>query len=603
MVMKKVSCLDAGKRITEVFTMKLLWKFTSRYRGRLFASVIFAIAGVAGGMIPYFAASKIAFIMIEHPTYWQGMAWMAVFALLGYTGKVLFSAISTELSHQSAYGILIRIRTALTAKLSKVPLGYVTERPSGELKTILVDTVERLEAPFAHLIPEMTANLLIPVAILSYLFFLDWRLAFLSLITIPVGMLFYIPLMKKYKTYYGKNVEAANEMNAQAVEYVGGIEAIKAFNQSDTSYKNYAGAVQNSLQARTTFFTKTLLEYTAVMTVIPSTLVILLPMALYFYGNGTLELSVMLTCIILAFGLAGPLVQAMKYTDHIASMGTIMDQVTAILEADEMERPQSEKVLTNTCITFENVTFGYQDQEILHGVSFEAKPKEMTAIIGPSGSGKSTIAKLIAGFWDVSSGRILLGKLDVRELPLEQVSQTISYVSQDNFLFNLSIRENIKIGKPEATDTEMEDAARKASCHDFILSLEHGYDTIVGEGGGHLSGGERQRISIARAILKNSPVVLLDEATAYTDPENEAIIQESVSRLVKGKTLIVIAHRLSTISSADTILLVHNGRIEYRGTHEELLGSSPMYRGMWQAHIGTKDNDLKREESVSCLKF
>ncbi len=580
----------------EVFTIKQLWKFTSGYRGKLFTSVLFAIAGVAGGIVPYFAVSKIAFIMIEKPAYWQGMARMVVLVFLGYTAKVLFSAISTELSHQSAYGILVRIRTALTAKLSKVPLGYVTERPSGELKTILVDTVERLEGPFAHLIPEMAANLLIPIAILIYLFFLDWRLALLSLITIPVGMLFYIPLMKKYKKYYGQNVEAGNEMNAQTVEYVGGIEAIKAFSQSAASYENYARAVKNSLQAMSTFFTTTLPEYTVVMTVIPSTLVVVLPAALYFYAQGTLELSVMLTCIILAFGLAGPLVQAMKYTDQIASMGTIMQQVTAILHADEMKRPQTEKALTNTCITFENVTFKYQDQEILHGISFEAKPKEMTAIIGPSGSGKSTIAKLIASFWDVNSGRILLGGIDIRQLPLEQISKVISYVSQDNFLFNLSIRENIKIGKPEATDEEMEDAARKASCHDFILSLEHGYDTIAGEGGGHLSGGEKQRISIARAILKNSPVVLLDEATAYTDPENEAVIQQSVSRLVKGKTLIVIAHRLSTISSADTILLVHGGRIECQGTHEELLENSPMYRNMWQAHIGSKDNAGERED-------
>lgn len=585
----------------EEFTMKQLWKFTSGHRGRLFGSVLFAIVSVVGGIIPYFAASKIAFIMIETPMHWQGMAWLTALAFLGYTAKVLFFAISTELSHQSAYGILVEIRTALTRKLSKVPLGYVTERPSGELKTVLVDTVERLEAPFAHLIPEMTANILVPIAILSYLFLLDWRLAVLSLITIPVGMLFYIPLMKKYKTYYGKNVAAINEMNAQAVEYVGGIEAIKAFNQSASSYENYVGAVENSLQAMTTFFKKTLPEYTAVMTVIPSTLVVVLPAALHFYAKGTLELSVMLTCIILAFGLAGPLVQAMKYTDHIASMGTIMHQVTTILDADEMIRPQSEKALKNNCITFENVTFGYQDQEILHGISFEAKPKKMTAIIGPSGSGKSTIAKLIAGFWDVNKGRILLGGTDVRELPLDQISKIISYVSQDNFLFNLSIGENIKIGKPEATDKEMEDAARMASCHDFILSLEHGYDTIVGEGGGHLSGGERQRISIARAILKNSPVVLLDEATAYTDPENEAVIQQSVSRLVKGKTLIVIAHRLSTISSADTILLVKDGQIDCRGTHEELLKSSPMYRSMWQSHIGGKDKDGEREDE-SCLE-
>lgn len=579
--------------------MKRLLKFTVGCRGKLLASVLFAVAGVAGGIVPYFAVSKIAFDMIDNQATLAGMVRMVLFALLGYTIKVLFSAISTELSHQSAYGILVEIRTAMTAKLSRVPLGYVTERPSGELKTALVDTVEKLESPFAHLIPEMTANLLVPIVVLAYLFALDWRLALLSLVTIPVGLLFYIPLMRKYKQYYQKNVEAGNEMNSQAVEYVGGIEAIKTFNQSTASYEKFAGSVRNSLYAITSFFTKTLPEYTAVMTVIPSTLVVVLPAALYFYGQGTLELSTMLTCIILAFGLAGPLVQAMKYTDNIASMGTIMRQVTTILDAEEMKRPKMEKDLPNYKIVFDNVSFGYQDQEVLHGISFEAKPKEMTAIIGPSGSGKSTIAKLIAGFWEVVGGCIRLGGTDVRKLPLEQVSQIISYVSQDNFLFNLSIRENIRIGNPDATDREIENAAKKASCHDFILSLHQGYDTIVGEGGGQLSGGERQRISIARAMLKNSPVVLLDEATAYTDPENEAVIQQSVSRLVSGKTLIVIAHRLSTISSADNIILVNEGRIECQGTHHELLASSPMYQSMWKAHIGAKGLNSENGEVAS----
>lgn len=571
--------------------MKRIFAFTAGCRGKLAASVLFAVLSIAGGMIPYFAAAKITYQMIENQFTVTELGILVLTALLGYTAKVALGAVSTELSHQAAYKILVAIRTALTAKLSKVPLGYVTERPSGALKAVLVDTVEKLESPFAHLIPEMTANLLVPVAVFAYLFYLDWRLALLSIVTIPLGLLFYIPLMKKYKRYYKKNVEAANEMSAQAVEYINGIEAIKAFNQSVSSYESYAGAVKNSSRAITEFFTVTLPEYTALMTILPSTLLFVLPSALYFYSQGTLELSVMLTSIILSFGLTGPLVQAMKYTDNIASMGTIMNQVAEILNEKEMKRPLKEQALTDYCIAFEDVTFGYQDQEILHGISFEARPKEMTAIVGPSGSGKSTIAKLIAGFWDVSGGRITMGGVDVRSLPLNEVSSILSYVSQDNFLFHLSIRDNIKIGKPDASDLEIEEAAKKASCHEFIQHLEHGYDTVVGEGGGQLSGGERQRISIARAILKNSPVILLDEATAYTDPENEAIIQQSVSRLIRGKTLIVIAHRLSTISSADQIIVVSDGRIESRGTHEELLANSRMYHSMWNAHIGSKDMD------------
>lgn len=573
--------------------MKQLWEFTVNCRGRLAASVLLAVIGIAGGMVPYFAAAKITFDMIENKATLQGMGMLILFAFLGYTVKIVCGAISTELSHQSAYGILVAIRTALTEKLSKVPLGYVTERPSGELKSVLVDTVEKLEAPFAHLIPEMSANLLVPLAVIGYLFYLDWRIALISLITIPLGLFFYIPLMKKYKKHYYKNVEAASEMNAQAVEYINGIEAIKAFNQSAKSYENYAGAVRNSCKTITEFFTVTLPEYTAVMTILPSTLLFVLPCALLFYAQGTLQLSTMITCIILSLGLAGPLVQAMKYTDHIAAMGTITSQVMEILNAQEMKRPKEEAILPNYRIAFENVTFGYGGEEILHGISFSAEPQEMTAIVGPSGSGKSTIAKLIAGFWDVGGGRLTLGGKDVRNIPLEQVSRIISYVSQDNFLFNLSIRDNLKIGKPGATNCEIEEAAKQASCHEFILSLEQGYDTIVGEGGGSLSGGERQRISIARAILKNAPIILLDEATAYTDPENEAVIQESVSRLVRGKTLIVIAHRLSTISSADKIVVVNHGKIQAQGTQEGLLKNSPLYRGMWEAHIGVKDTDEK----------
>lgn len=576
--------------------MKKIFAFASRCKGKLVLSVLFAMLGIAGGMVPYFMAARISLAVIEGTYSMERMAGAVLAALLGYTAKVVFNALSTELSHQSAYSILQSIRNALTAKLSRVPLGYVTERPSGELKTVMVDTVEKLEAPFAHLIPEMTANLLVPVVLFVYLFSLDVRIALTSLITIPLGMLFYIPLMKKYKKHYRKKVEAENEMNAQSVEYINGIEAIKAFNQSAASYESYAAAVKNNCSTISEFFTATLAEYTAVMTILPSTLLFVLPASLYFYSQGTLSLGSLVTGIILSFGLAGPLVQALKYTDNIASMGTVMEQISDILKAEEMQRPTKEVPLKDCRIAFEQVTFGYGEQEILHGVSFTANQGEMTAIVGPSGSGKSTAAKLLAGFWEVGGGKITLGGVDVRDLPLEQVNNTISYVSQDNFLFNLSIRENIRIGNPKASDREVEEAARMASCHDFILSLKDGYDTAAGEGGGQLSGGERQRISIARAILKNSPVVLLDEATAYTDPENEAIIQQSISKLVQGKTMLVIAHRLSTISSADNIVLMDQGRVKEQGTHKELLKQGGMYERMWKAHMGSKDRDLKKEE-------
>ena len=254
-----------------------------------------------------------------------------------------------------------------------------------------------------------------------------------------------------------------------------------------------------------------------------------------------------------------------------------------------MERPEKRVQLKGEKIEFSNVSFSYKYTEVLHSISFEANENEMTALVGPSGSGKSTVARLIASFWNAGSGTVKIGGVDVQNIPLSQIMEHIAYVSQDNYLFHLSIRENIRIGKPDATNSEIENAAKKAACHDFITSLPNGYDTVVGDSGSNLSGGEKQRIAIARAILKDSPVVILDEATAFTDPENESIIQHSISELVAGKTLIVIAHRLSTITSADKIIVMNAGNIEAEGKHEELTQNCVLYRELWNAHISTLD--------------
>lgn len=305
--------------------------------------------------------------------------------------------------------------------------------------------------------------------------------------------------------------------------------------------------------------------------------------------NGRVEAGTLITCIILALGLVKPLIQALQYTDSLAMVDSTVKEVGNLLDEPELVRPTERAVLADADVSFDHVTFRYKETEVLHGISFDCAKNGMTAIVGPSGSGKSTIARLIASFWEAESGGVRIGGVDVRNIPLPQIMEIVSYVSQDNFLFHLSIRENIRIGKPEATDAEIEAAAKKASCHDFIAALPEGYDTLAGDAGSHLSGGERQRIAIARAILKNSPIVVLDEATAFTDPENEAVIQASIAGLVAGKTLIVIAHRLSTITKADKILVVDKGNIAAEGTHEELLETSNLYKELWKAHMQGKD--------------
>ena len=563
--------------------------FAGQCRGRLTASVLLAILGSACGVVPYLAVTQIIIRILGKNYDLVPIGLLALLALLGYLGGTWLNTASTMLSHRSAFMILKNIRTELTAKLSRVPMGTILDTPSGNFKTLLVDTVEKLELPLAHMIPELTANILIPVLMLLYLFVLDWRIALISLITIPIGLFCYMGMMKDYEKRYCRVLTAGKNMDAAIVEYVGGIEVIKAFNQSSSSYGKYADAVKENEAAKATWFKQTNGFYVAGISIMPSCLLGVLPLGAWLFQSGSLTAPVFIACIILALGLVKPLIQALQYTDSLAMVDSTVQEIAGMLEEKEIKRPLEPVPLENSNISFREVSFSYGDTEVLHQISFDAAPCGMTAIVGPSGSGKSTVARLIASFWEADSGEVQIGGVDVRRLPLKQVMDLVSYVSQDNFLFHLSVKENIRIGRPGASDEEVIVAAKQASCHDFITALPQGYDTLAGEGGSSLSGGERQRIAIARAILKNSPVVILDEATAFTAPENEAVIQASINELVQGKTLIVIAHRLSTITAADKILVMDNGRIEAEGTHDALLRDCLLYRELWEAHISAKD--------------
>lgn len=326
------------------------------------------------------------------------------------------------------------------------------------------------------------------------------------------------------------------------------------------------------------------------ITITPYTLLTVLPFGAHYVENGTLTMPDFILCIILSLGIAGPLITVFSYTDDLGKIGVIVDEIVGILNQPELNRPyKSTSVPKDNSIELSDVKFGYHDKEIFHDINMECKAGSVNAIVGPSGSGKSTIAKLIASLWDVNSGSIKIGGVDIKQMSLMDFNQKIAYVAQDNYLFNETVRENIRQGNPNASDEEVIEVTKKSGCYDFIMQLENGFDTIVGGAGGHLSGGERQRISIARAMLKDAPIVILDEATAYTDPENEAILQNSIARLVEGKTLIVIAHRLSTIKDSDQIFVVNDGNVVAHGKHEQLLLSCSLYKDMWNAHISVKD--------------
>lgn len=564
-------------------TVSRLMSFAREAHGSLTASVVLAVLGAAAGIVPYIAAAQILTLICAGMYELGPIATAASVALVGYLGSVWLASASTIISHRCAFITLNSIRKALTDKLSRVPMGTVLDQPSGAFKTLIVDTVEKLELPLAHMVPELTANTLIPVLMLAYLFVLDWRLALISLITIPVGICCYMGMMKDYGPRYARVLDASKNMDAAIVEYVGGIEVIKGFNQSTASYGRYVDAVRANEDAKVTWFRQTNPFYVAGVTIMPSCLIGVLPLGSFLYLSGDISASALITCIILALGLVKPLMQALRYTDSLAMVDSTVAEVSTLLDAPEMKRPSTPVEIPNYRITFDKVSFGYGKEEVLHGISLAIEPHAMTALVGPSGSGKSTVARLIASFWEADGGSVGIGGIDVKNIPLEQVMRSISYVTQDNYLFDLSVRENIRMGKPDASDAEVEEAAQRASCHEFICALPAGYDTCVGSAGARLSGGERQRIAIARAVLKDAPIVILDEATAFTDPENEAAIQASISGLVAGKTLIIIAHHLSTIVGADKIVVMDHGRVSAEGTHHELLESSSLYRSLWNA--------------------
>ena len=575
---------------TNKSTFRWVFTFAGQKKSGYAASVCFAVIGAMFQILPFFVMARIIGKLLagnrEPASYWIDCAVMAAFWGL----RVLFHALSTAQSHKATFAVLGNIRKQGLAKLARMPLGDVQARGSGALKSTLVERVDSIEPTLAHAIPEISGNAAAALATLVYLLILDWRMALAVLIPFPLGIVFFALMMAGYGENYARTVAASDTLNDTAVEYIGGIEVIKVFGKVKSSYEAFAAAAKAYAQSYIDWMTKSNFYFTFAMNIMPATLLTVLPIGGLLLKNGTLTPEKSVLIVILSMGLITPIIGCMKFTDDLAKVGTVLSQVTDILTARSLPRPETDtQVPRGSTVELCDVRFGYGGTEVLHGVTLTFREGTVNALVGPSGSGKSTIAKLIASFWDVDSGAIRVGGADIRSISAEHFGRLVVYVSQDNFLFDTTVRENIRTGRPDATDAEVEQAAKDCGCYDFIVGLERSFDTHVGSGGGHLSGGERQRISIARAMLKNAPIVLLDEATAYTDPENEAVLQTSIAKLVRGKTLIVIAHRLSTIADADQIVLVNGGRIEAQGTQAELLQKSPLYRSMWRAHAATRD--------------
>lgn len=574
--------------------IRQLFAFVGERNSKMRISILLAVLGEMFGIVPFLMVALLADELYRGTATIQRVLFFSGIAAICQLIKMLLTWRSSLMSHKISFTILKNIREAITDRMAKVPMGVMLETPTGTFKNLIVDNVAKLEDSMAHFMPELPSNIAAPLCSILLIFILDWRMGLASLITIPLGILFFAAMMRGYGPRMENYMRSANDMNSSLVEYVSGIQVIKAFNRSASSYGKYSKSVNYFHDSTMEWWSQCWFWNAAARAVLPSTLLGTLPVGAWLYMEGTLSLPVFLISLVVPLGFVAPLMKVSEAMEQVSMIKGNLEQVTAFLKTPELVRPSEPVSLGERTYQFEDIHFGYKETEVLHGISFQTRPGTMTAIVGPSGSGKSTIAKLMAGFWDVTSGSVRFGGQDIRQIPFEQLMGEISYVAQDNFLFYKSIRENIRMGNPAATDEEVEDAAKAANCHDFIMQLEQGYDTLAGDAGDRLSGGERQRITIARAMLKPSSVVILDEATAYADPENEALIQQAISKLVAGKTLIVVAHRLNTIRNADQILVVANGNIAGCWTQEELLRECPIYQKMWQDYAGTiEEADLK----------
>ncbi|MDO5063079.1 MAG: ABC transporter ATP-binding protein [Peptostreptococcaceae bacterium] len=574
--------------------MQWILQFASSDRTRYVKSMVFALCGVICRMMPYYLTARIVQLFLQGEKIFSAYFPLFIGTALFWTLGIIFHSVSTSNSHEATFALLANVRKQICAKLLRVPLGDVITIPSGELKNIIVERVDSIETTLAHIVPEFTANITAPILMFIYLLTINWKLALASLITLPLGIFLMSLMMKDQEKWWKDCIQKTKILNDTAVEYINGIEVIKVFGKTDSSYEKFEKAAKDGANAYIDWMRASIFYFSSGLAIVPATLLAVLPIGGFMYLHGNIEASDLIMVIILSMGLITPLITVMAYNDDIARATVIFEEVGSLLEMREMHRPESTNDMPQGhSLELCNVHFGYQkDKEILHGVDMTIVPGTVNAFVGPSGGGKTTIARLIASLWDVDEGSISMGGVDVKKIALSDHNEKIAYVSQDNYLFNTSVLENIRMGRKGATDAEVIETAKRCGCHDFIIGLEKGYDTIVGDAGGHLSGGERQRISIARAMLKDAPVIILDEATAYTDPENEAIIQRSIASMIDGKTLIVIAHRLSTITDADRIFVIKNGKVDSQGTHEELLSMNGLYKKMWEAHMAVKDSDL-----------
>ena len=582
-------------RLLEIAGTKRWW---------LIGSVVLAIGSTVAQFVPYVTIMNILNELAAHAAHPEDISrelvkhWGIICLIaFGCYGMLMF--ISLMFSHIAAFNILYELRVALTWKMAKLPLGFFTKRTTGDLKKIIGEDVERVELFVAHHIPDLTSAIVFPLLIIGWLFTIDWRLSLIMLAVMLIAIVFQFSTTwskkatedtKSYMTIMGK-------LNASIIEYVRGMQVVKIFNHSSIALENLKKQIFGFRDFSNAITTNYAVTYLGFYNMLSATLLFIIPAAIYFllkapsYSN---YISTVLIFLILGGGIFFPMHKLLWMTNMLRQNTIGVDLIDKILQKEEITDPDEPQTPRDASIEFANVSFAYDKIQVLNNVSFTVPPGTVTALVGVSGAGKSTIAMLTARFWDIEDGEIRIGGSNIKQIRTEDLMNIVSFVFQDNMLFFDTIEENIRMGNKTATKDNVIAAAKAAQCHDFIMQLEKGYDTLVGEGGTYLSGGEAQRVALARAILKDAPIILLDEATAYADPENKGKILDSFSQLIKGKTVMVIAHRLSTIRNAEQILVIDKGTVAELGKHDELIALGGLYKNMWDIYSRSREWKLNR---------
>lgn len=579
--------------------IKKVFSYAKEHKRKIYYAIILATLSVLIGIMPYYFVYRMVIEFLQPQLVTSSFILQNVLLIFGcFLLKSLLFFNAMRFSHHAAFDTLLGMRSNMAEKLIKMPMGEISKKGSGEYKQIFVDLIEDMESIIAHLIPEGISNTVVPIAVVIFLFAVSWRMALLTLAVIPIALIFFKIMMRGRLKKLQGFLASSQKMNNNIVEFIGGMEVIKIFNQTTSSFKKYTSSVQDYKDFTLGWSRDSWPSLTAFYVILPCTVLFSLPLGALFILQGTLSIQAYILCMLLSLSLGTPLLRLTEFGTNFQLVTQKSRIIDEILTKKELLTTTNPIKPNNYNVKFSNVSFAYDQQEVIKGISFEAKENTVTALVGKSGSGKSTLAKLLVRFWDVKNGEISIGSVSIKDMSFKMLMDCVSYVSQDIHLFNTSIIENIRMGKPSASDAEVVKVAKLAECHNFIMQMEQGYNSNIGDSGAKLSGGQRQRISIARALLKDSPIIVLDEATAFTDPENEDKIQRALNGLINGKTLIVIAHKLSTIVEADNIILVNEGTIAKQGTHKELLKDSELYQLMWSSHCESLNWDIRVKEEA-----